>query len=66
VKGYRHFYSVRRSLRYLVRLRFGRLLEHLWGRLYIHRWQKEPANRDYVQALVSRGTPGGTGPRGTP
>ena len=66
MKGYRHFYSVRRSLKYLVRLRFGRMLEHLWGRLYIHRWQKEPANRDYVQALVSRGTPGGTEPRGTP
>jgi anaerobic magnesium-protoporphyrin IX monomethyl ester cyclase len=54
VKGYRHFYSVRRSLKYLVRLRFGRLLEHLWGWLYIRRWQREPANRTYLQELDER------------
>ena len=54
VKGYLHFYSLRRSLKYLVRLRFGRLLEHLWGWLYIHRWRREPANRAYLRALVGR------------
>jgi anaerobic magnesium-protoporphyrin IX monomethyl ester cyclase len=52
VKGYRHFYSLRRGMKYLVRLRFGRLLEHLWGWVYIRRWQKEPANRAYVEELA--------------
>ena len=54
VKGYRHFYSLRRSLKYLVRLRFERLLEHLWGWWYIRRWQREPANRTYIQQLAGR------------
>jgi hypothetical protein len=51
VQGYRHFYSLRRSLKYLVSLRFGRLLEHLWGWLYIRLWQRHPANRAYVREL---------------
>jgi anaerobic magnesium-protoporphyrin IX monomethyl ester cyclase len=54
VKAYRHFYSVRRSLKYLVRLRFERLLEHLWGWLYVRLWQREAANRAYVRALAQR------------
>ena len=54
VKGYRHFYSLRRSLKYLVRLRFERMLEHLWGWWYIRRWQREPANRTYIEALGRR------------
>ncbi len=54
VKGYRRFYSVRRSLKYVVRLRFPRLLEHFWGWLYIHRWQKDPTNRAYIEALAER------------
>ncbi len=51
VKGYRHFYSLRRSLKYLARLRFGRLLEHLWGWLYVRLWQRHPANRAYLREL---------------
>ena len=51
VRGYRHFYSLRRSLKYLARLRFGRLLEHLWGWLYIRLWQRHPANRAYMREL---------------
>ena len=54
VKGYRRFYSVGHILRSLVRLRFPRLLEHLWGWLYIHRWQKDPTNRAYIEALAER------------
>jgi len=54
VQGYRHFYSLRRSLKYLVSLRFGRLLEHLWGWLYIRLWQRHPANRAYVRELGGR------------
>jgi anaerobic magnesium-protoporphyrin IX monomethyl ester cyclase len=54
VKGYRRFYSLRRSLKFLVRLQFLKLLEHLWGWVYIHRWEKEPANRAYVQELAAR------------
>jgi hypothetical protein len=54
VKGYRHFYSLRRSLKYLVRLRFERMLEHLWGWLYIRRWQREPANGAYIRELGGR------------
>ncbi len=57
VSGYRRFYSLRRSLRYLVRLRLGRLLEHLWGWLYIHRWQRDPANRAYIEVLAARSAP---------
>jgi anaerobic magnesium-protoporphyrin IX monomethyl ester cyclase len=54
VEGYRHFYSLRRALGYLVRLRFSNVLEHLWGRLFIHRWQKDPENRAYLEALGRR------------
>ena len=62
VKGYRRFYSLRRSLKFLVRLQFLKLLEHLWGWVYIHRWQREPANRAYVQGLAGRsGSPSAAG-----
>ena len=54
VNGYLRFYSLRRSLKYLARLRFGRMLEHLWGWLYIHRWRRDPANRAYVRELDGR------------
>ncbi len=53
VDGYRHFYSLRQGLRFLARLRFDCVLEHLWGWLFIRRWQKDPANRAYVAGLVS-------------
>ena len=52
VEGYRHFYSLRRGLGLLARLRFGDLVVHLWGWLYIHRWQKDPANQAYAQELA--------------
>jgi anaerobic magnesium-protoporphyrin IX monomethyl ester cyclase len=54
VEGYRHFYSLRRVAGHLVHLRFENALEHLWGWLYIHRWQKDPRNRAYIEALVGR------------
>jgi anaerobic magnesium-protoporphyrin IX monomethyl ester cyclase len=54
VDGYRRFYSPRRALRHLVHLRFGNTLEHLWGMLFIHRWQKDPGNRAYIQGLEQR------------
>ena len=53
-KGYRHFYSLRRSLRHLAHLRFGELVVHLWGWLYIRLWQRDPANRAYVRALAEQ------------
>jgi radical SAM superfamily enzyme YgiQ (UPF0313 family) len=58
VDGYRHFYSLRRAFRHLVHLRFGNVLEHLWGRLFIYRWQKDPRNRTYVQDLARRSAGG--------
>jgi anaerobic magnesium-protoporphyrin IX monomethyl ester cyclase len=54
VEGYRRFYSLRRALKHLMHLRFGNVLEHLWGRLFIHRWQKDPENRTYLQGLEQR------------
>ena len=65
VNGYRSFYSLRRSLRFVVRLQFLKLLEHLWGWVYIHRWQKEPANRTFIQGLAERSehTPGAGAPQ---
>jgi hypothetical protein len=54
IKGYRRFYSIRSVLRYLMRLRFSNALEHIWGWIYIHRWEKDPTNRAYVQALEGR------------
>ena len=54
IDGYRRFYSVGQILRPLVRLRLGTSLERLWGWLFIHRWQKDPTNRAYVQALGER------------
>jgi radical SAM superfamily enzyme YgiQ (UPF0313 family) len=54
IQGYRYFYSLRRAFRHLVHLRFGNVLEHLWGRLFIYRWQKDPRNRDYVRSLAQR------------
>ena len=52
VDGYRRFYSLRRMLRHLVRLRFGNALEHLWG------WCTSTAgrrtrNRAYLQGLAA-------------
>jgi radical SAM superfamily enzyme YgiQ (UPF0313 family) len=62
VEGYRRFYSLRRGLRLLVRLRFGRLMEHLWGRLFIYRWQKDEGNREYIRELERRsGSPSTAG-----
>jgi radical SAM superfamily enzyme YgiQ (UPF0313 family) len=52
--GYRRFYSVGHILRPLVRLRPGNALERLWGWFYIHRWQRDPANRAYLQKLEER------------
>ena len=66
VKGYRHFYSLRRGLRYLVRLRFGSLLEHLWGWLFIRRWQKDPANQAYVKGLAEGSWRASLADQGTP
>jgi anaerobic magnesium-protoporphyrin IX monomethyl ester cyclase len=54
VEGYRRFYTVRRGMRWLLRLRFGRMLEHLWGTLYIHRWRKDPGSRAYLEGLQRR------------
>jgi radical SAM superfamily enzyme YgiQ (UPF0313 family) len=54
IKGYRRFYSLPSSLRYLLRLRFGNALEHLWGWWFIHRWQRDPKNRAYLCALDER------------
>ncbi len=54
IDGYRRFYSVGHILRPLMRLRVGTSLERLWGWLFIHRWQKDPANRAYLQALRER------------
>ena len=54
VDGYRQFYSVGHILRTIARLRFSNALERFWGWLYIHRWQKDPRNRAYVQGLEER------------
>jgi anaerobic magnesium-protoporphyrin IX monomethyl ester cyclase len=53
VNGYRHFYSLRRALRHLARLRLDNLVDHLWGWLFIRRWQREPANRAYMNRLAT-------------
>jgi radical SAM superfamily enzyme YgiQ (UPF0313 family) len=54
IDGYGRFYSLRRALTHLAHLRFGNALEHAWGWVFIHRWQKDPANRAYVQGLEQR------------
>ena len=54
VQGYRHFYSLRRALWHLVHLRLGHVVEHLWGRLYVQRWQRDPDNRAYLRGLEQR------------
>ena len=54
VEGYRRFYSLRRALKHLAHLRLGHVVEHLWGRLFIHRWQKDPQNRAYIRGLERR------------
>jgi len=54
IDGYRRFYSVSHILRPLVRLRFGNALERLWGWLFIHRWQRDPTNRAYLEELEGR------------
>jgi anaerobic magnesium-protoporphyrin IX monomethyl ester cyclase len=52
VDGYRHFYSLRQGLRFLARRRFDCVVEHLWGWLFIRRWQKDPANQAYAKELA--------------
>ena len=54
VDGYRQFYSVGHILRPLLRLRLSNALERFWGWLYIHRWQRDPRNRAYLQGLRKR------------
>jgi hypothetical protein len=54
VTAYQQFYSLRRGLKLLARLRFGTMLENLWGWLYIRRWQQDPTNRAYVEGLGTR------------
>jgi radical SAM superfamily enzyme YgiQ (UPF0313 family) len=54
VRGYRRFYSWRRGLGHLGRLRFGHLLDHLWGWWFISHWAREHANRDYLRGLAER------------
>ncbi len=49
--GYRRFYSTWRGLKLLARWRLGVLGSHLWGRWFIHRWVKDPSNREYLAAL---------------
>jgi radical SAM superfamily enzyme YgiQ (UPF0313 family) len=52
VEGYRHFYSLRRGLGLLVRLRFADLLPHVWGWSFSRRWRRDPANQAYVRELA--------------
>ncbi len=54
IDGYREFYSAGHILRTLLRLRLGNALERAWGWLYIHRWQRDPANRAYLRELEER------------
>ena len=54
IDGYRRFYSVGHILRPLVRLGISTSLERLWGWLFIHRWQRDPTNQAYLQALGER------------
>jgi anaerobic magnesium-protoporphyrin IX monomethyl ester cyclase len=54
VNGYRRFYSLSSSLKYMLRLRFGNALEHLWGWWFIHSWQRDPTNRAYLGELDER------------
>ena len=69
VDGYRRFYSLRRGLGYLMRLRFGDLAAHLWGWWFIRRWQREPVNRQYIEVLDAfgeRAAPVGSERAGSP
>jgi radical SAM superfamily enzyme YgiQ (UPF0313 family) len=54
IAAYRRFYSVRRGLGHLSRLRFSHLLDHLWGWWFIRRWVREPVNRAYLRELARR------------
>jgi len=54
VRAYRGFYSLRRGLGHLRRLRVTHFLDHLWGWWFIRRWAREPANRAYVRELADR------------
>jgi len=65
VQGYRRFYSLQGSLRLLARLRFGNVGEHLWGRLFIHRWLKDTRNLDYIRGLAQRPALAPAAPRAT-
>jgi radical SAM superfamily enzyme YgiQ (UPF0313 family) len=54
VAAYRRFYSLRRGLGHLSRLRLGHLVDHLWGWWFIRRWVREPVNRAYLRELERR------------
>ena len=54
VAAYRRFYSLRRGLGHLARLRAGHALDHLWGWWFIRRWAREPVNRAYLGELAQR------------
>ena len=54
VAAYRRFYTLRRGLGHLRRLRLTHLLDHMWGWWFIRRWAREPVNRSYMRQLAER------------
>jgi len=54
LRGYARFYSLRRLLGHLIRLRFTAVRDHGWCWWFARRWRWDPFNRAYLKGLEAR------------
>jgi len=53
LRGYARFYSLRRVLRHLARLRYAAVRDCAWCWWFARRWRKDPFNRAYLKRLAT-------------
>jgi anaerobic magnesium-protoporphyrin IX monomethyl ester cyclase len=60
IRGYAHFYGLRRWLGYLFTFRFAKLVFQTWGYTIMRAWRKDKRNRSFMQALKRLHLPSGS------
>ena len=65
LRGYARFYSLRRLLAHLVRLRFTAVRDYGWCWWFARRWRWVPFNRAYLKSLAAQSKAGDGSPLAT-